>query len=292
MISSELRLLIEQKLCVYSKHESIVIAIENIAGGCINETVKIETTSGNYFLKWNSKKSYPGMFEAERKGLTLLNQQKALKIPFVITSCETENQAFLLLEYIESGSKAENFWNDFGKSLATLHKTTAPEFGLDHDNYIGSLAQSNLQNKSWTSFFIQERLEPQIKLARDKGQIETKIIEGFANLYKKLEEIFIPEPPALIHGDLWSGNFTTTEKGLPCIFDPAVYFGHREMDIAMSRLFGGFDQQFYNSYNSHFPLQKGWEERIDICNLYPLLVHVNLFGGGYLQQIKMILKKF
>ncbi|MDQ3193264.1 MAG: fructosamine kinase family protein [Bacteroidota bacterium] len=292
MISSELRLLIEQKLCVYSKHESIVIAIENIAGGCINETVKIETTSGNYFLKWNSKKSYPGMFEAERKGLTLLNQQKALKIPFVITSGETENQAFLLLEYIESGSKAENFWNDFGKSLATLHKTTAPEFGLDHDNYIGSLAQSNLQNKSWTSFFIQERLEPQIKLARDKGQIETKIIEGFASLYKKLEEIFIPEPPALIHGDLWSGNFTTTEKGLPCIFDPAVYFGHREMDIAMSRLFGGFDQQFYNSYNSHFPLQKGWEERIDICNLYPLLVHVNLFGGGYLQQIKMILKKF
>ena len=180
----------------------------------------------------------------------------------------------------------------FGKQLAQLHQNTNTSFGLEESNYIGSLLQQNNLHNNWIDFFINERLKPQIKLARDNGKIDLSTITKFERLYTKLDEIFPEEPPALLHGDLWSGNFMVDEKGGPVIIDPAVYFGHREMDIAMTKLFGGFNQQLYQSYNEHFPLEKGWEQRVDICNLYPLMVHVNLFGGGYLEQVKSILNKF
>ena len=152
--------------------------------------------------------------------------------------------------------------------------------------------QQNNSHTNWTDFFIQERLQIQIKLARDHHQIESTTISKFEKLYHRLDDIFPKEQPALLHGDLWSGNFMVDEKGAPVIMDPAVYYGHREMDIAMTKLFGGFDNQFYDAYNAHFQLEKGWKSRIDICNLYPLLVHVNLFGGSYLQQVKNIITKF
>lgn len=292
MIPKQVESLVEQKLNDFTEISCEINAIKSIGGGCINQTAKIEASVGDYFLKWNSPFLYPGMFEAEVKGLKLLDKQKALIIPAVISSGNTGNDSFLLLEYIEKGPNTTAFWKHFGKSLAELHRVCAPFFGLDHDNYIGSLPQSNRNHKDWSSFFIAERIEPQIKLARENGSIANATIARFESLYKKLEDIFPPEPSALIHGDLWNGNFMATQNEQACIFDPAVYFGHREMDIAMSKLFGGFDQKFYDSYNFHFPLQKGWENRIDICNLYPLMVHVNLFGGGYLQQVESILKRF
>jgi fructosamine-3-kinase len=139
-------------------------------------------------------------------------------------------------------------------------------------------------------FFIEERLEKQLKLALSSGKMINSDADLFQRLYSRLDIIPI-EAPSLLHGDLWSGNFMTNADGMPCLIDPAVYFGHREMDLAMTKLFGGFDDEFYEAYNESFPLAAGFEERIDIHNLYPLMVHVNLFGGGYVQQVRGILKK-
>jgi fructosamine-3-kinase len=263
-----------------------------MGGGCINHAMKVETTSGFFFLKWNSAKRFPGMFEAEAKGLTLLKEMNAIGIPRVIGTGETGSDSFILLEFIEAGSQVKNFWNDFGTSLANLHRNSSESFGLPYDNYIGSLPQDNSQKKSWTEFFIEERLEKQIAIARNSEAISNSMVQQFNHLYKQLPEIIPEEKPSLIHGDLWNGNFMTGADGKAWLIDPAVYYGHREMDLAMSKLFGGFNGEFYESYDETFPLQKGFDQRADIHNLYPLLVHVNLFGGGYLSEVKNILSRF
>jgi len=174
--------------------------------------------------------------------------------------------------------------------LATLHKTTQEDYGLDNNNYMGSLEQVNHKKKSLIDFFIECRLIPQIEMAGNK--LSKSDHEMFEALYKRLPSILIDEQPALVHGDLWSGNFMIGNKGQPVLIDPAVAYSSREVDIAMSRLFGGFDSVFYSSYEETYPTAPGLEERIDIYNLYPLLVHVNLFGGGYYQQVKNILNRF
>ncbi|MBK5285164.1 MAG: fructosamine kinase family protein [Bacteroidia bacterium] len=152
--------------------------------------------------------------------------------------------------------------------------------------------QSNSQKRTWAEFFISERLEKQIAFAKDLGVIDNSTIQQFNNLYKRLPELIPEEAPSLLHGDLWNGNFMTGNDGKAWLIDPAIYYGHREMDLAMTKLFGGFSEEFYSSYIESFPLQKGFTERIDIHNLYPLLVHVNLFGGGYLIEVKNILSRF
>ena len=200
--------------------------------------------------------------------------------------------SFLILKYIKSGIKTPTFWYDFGKQLANLHKHTVNFFGLDYNNYIGSLIQRNNKHSSWTEFFINERLSYQVKMARDNKRVDKDTISSFDRFYNRMDSIFPVEPPALLHGDLWSGNYMVNENGQPVIIDPAVYYGHREMDLGMSQLFGGFDNQFYTSYHNHFPLENGWKERLQFCNLYPLMVHVNLFGGTYLNSVKEILRKF
>jgi len=269
-----------------------VLSLLPVGGGSINEAVKAETSKGSFFVKWNHSGKYPGMFEAESKGLRLLAEAGELQIPEIISCATREETAFLVLEFIAPEKPAVNFWDDFGRSLARLHKHTFEKFGLDHGNYIGSLPQSNVQHKTWTEFFIRERLEPQIRLAKNNNRIGRSVVQQFDNLFKHLPEIFPAERPSLLHGDLWNGNYLVNSKGKSVLIDPAVYFGHREMDLAMTRLFGGFDMEFYHSYNAEFPLEKDWKSRTDICNLYPLMVHVNLFGGGYLAQVEEIIKQF
>ncbi|HLG34943.1 MAG TPA: fructosamine kinase family protein [Bacteroidia bacterium] len=273
-------------------NETKILHSVSLGGGCINNAVKIETTSGIFFLKWNDAKKFPSMFEAEAKGLMLLKSVKAIGIPEVIATGEAGIYSFIILEFIETGKKQKNFWQDFGSSLAHVHKHTSELFGLNHDNYIGSLPQSNTEKKLWTEFFISERLEKQISLAINSGAINNSTIQQFNNLFKRLPEIIPKEKPSLLHGDLWNGNFMTGADGYARLIDPAVYYGHREMDLGMTKLFGGFSEEFYEAYDNTFPLQPGFSERIDIHNLYPLLVHVNLFGGGYLQEVKNILKRF
>jgi protein-ribulosamine 3-kinase len=269
-----------------------IISINPISGGCINNAVKLSANSGDYFLKWNNAAAFPGMFEAEAKGLIHLNATKSFRIPKVIAAGIADKESFLLLEFIQPGHKSQGYWKNFGTALAELHRNTNSHFGLDHPNYIGSLPQQNNFHSSWSEFFVLERIEPQIRIAKNAEKINQQTIEKFQQLFTKIKEIFPEEPPALLHGDLWSGNIMAAAGNQPCIYDPAVYFGHREMDLAMSKLFGGFDNLFYQNYNEHYPLEKNWQKRSDICNLYPLMVHVNLFGGGYLSQVEAILRPF
>ncbi len=276
---------------IYSDEVHILDA-SYVGGGDINDARKIKTTAGTFFVKINSAARYPAMFEKEARGLKLLSAAGVIDVPQVVGFGEEGRDAFLVLHYIESGVRKSGFWQDFGKKMALLHQNTQPYFGLDHDNYIGSLPQSNRQHQSWPDFFREERLLPQIKMAHRKGLIDASFINMFDRFFSRLPALFPDEPPALVHGDLWGGNYMVSQNGDPVIIDPAVYYGHREMDLGMSQLFGGFDPAFYAAYHEHYPLHPGWQERLDYCNLYPLMVHVNLFGGGYVGSVRQILKRF
>jgi len=287
MIPVEISAKVKTLLTKYSGKETHILGSASIGGGCINNAMKVETNSGIFFLKWNDTRRYPKMFEAEAKGLTLLKEANAIGIPQVTGTDKADSYSFIVLEFIDRGKRIKSFWEDFGIALAQLHKNTSELFGLQCDNYIGSLPQSNTQRKSWIDFFTEERLEKQIALAKNSGAINSSTIQQFNHLYKRLPDIIPEEKPSLIHGDLWNGNFMTGADGKAWLIDPAIYYGHREMDLAMSKLFGGFSSEFYESYQETFPLQKGFDH-----NLYPLLVHVNLFGGGYLSEVKNILNRF
>ncbi|MFM7022258.1 MAG: fructosamine kinase family protein [Flavobacteriales bacterium] len=256
-----------------------------VSGGSINAAYCIITDKGKFFVKCNSASRYPGMFEKEAGGLRLLASSAAIALPEIVL----EDESFLVLKWVEVGRRKSNFYEIFGRQLAEMHRFSSANFGLDHDNYIGSLQQKNDWKKSWTEFFITCRIEPLLESAK---QHPSGIQKNLASLYKQLDNIFPVEKPALLHGDLWSGNYMVNETGNPLLIDPAVYFGHREMDIAMTTLFGRCDDAFYQSYHNAYPLHPGWEERIDICNLYPLLVHVNLFGRSYWSGVENILNRF
>lgn len=279
-----------ERIQVYT--DSTFIGFTFSSGGCINHRGKLTTSDGVYFLKWNDLKKFPGMFAAEAKGLRLLRDAGALVVPEVIYVDHAGAYQFLLLEYIPSADKGRDYWEQFGRGLATLHKKSAQAFGLDHNNYIGSLPQRNTPSPSWVEFFIEQRLAVQLHMAVLHKRIDNVVVRKFDSLYRKLPEIFPEESPALLHGDVWGGNIMTGSAGNPCLIDPAVYYGHREADLAMTQLFGGFHPSFLDHYEEEYPLQPGWEERLDVYNLYPLLVHVNLFGGGYSGQVLSILKRF
>jgi protein-ribulosamine 3-kinase len=264
---------------------------KHLSGGCINHAVRAECENEIFFIKWNDV-SFAGMFESEAKGLRLLKESMEMDIPEVLAFGSCSTCSYLILEYIHSGSPEMKYWTHFGQALSKMHKHTQSDYGLSFDNYIGTLFQSNQRTGSWKNFFVERRLEPQIKLAREAGKINTKTVSDFNSLIKKIPEIVMEERPALLHGDLWSGNVMTSEKGQVCLVDPSVYFGHREIEIAFTLLFGGFNKDFYDSYFENFPVTKGFEQRAEIYNLYPLLVHLNLFGGGYLNQIIGVLKRY
>lgn len=271
-----------------------VKSARSISGGSINQAAKIKLTNGqNCFLKWNTTAD-PRMFSVEEKGLNLLaSADTAIKIPAVITTGQTnENTGYLLEEFIEEGAPKPNSAADFGRNLAQLHKHHEEQYGLDHHNYIGRLPQSNTWHKNWVDFFIHERMEPQLKMATDSGKLGSDTIAHFEAMFKKLTDIFPDEPPSLLHGDLWGGNYFFDNNGQATIFDPAVYYGHREIEIAFTHLFGGFPGHFYNAYEESYPLAPGFSQRKDIHNLYPLLVHTNLFGGNYARQVGGIVRQF
>lgn len=284
--------LLEEKLASHSGLKATIADSRAVGGGSINDACKLQYGNRSFFVKWNDAGRYPGMFEAESKGLQLLRQAGALYVPEVIGSGSTAQMAFILMEYIDPGRADGQFWHRFGTQLAQLHRHTTDRFGLDHDNYIGSLPQLNAQKDEWPDFFLTQRLEPQLKMARDAGLADRSLSRSFQQLYNKLPDLFPEEPPALLHGDLWSGNYLCSSKKQAVLIDPAVYYGHREMDLGMSQLFGGFDMAFYKAYDATWPLEQGWQQRLHLCNLYPLMVHVNLFGSGYLGQVNRILRHY
>ena len=263
----------------------------HVSGGSINEAFKVETLTETFFLKLNEASRFPKMFETERNGLLLLSESD-FTVPKPIAIGEHGDHQFIIMDWVEQGSPSINFWNNFGRSLAKLHLLNSDRFGLNHNNYIGSLTQSNHWHSNWSDFIREERLLPQLQLAEKKGLLSPKMKSGFGSLFNRLDEIYPTEKPALVHGDLWSGNKMPALNGNPCIYDPAVYFGHREMDLAMMALFGGFGVDWVDAYNEVYPLENGWRDRLVIGQLYPLMVHVNLFGTSYTRSVETILQKF
>ncbi len=260
-----------------------------VYGGDINQSFRIQTNRGDFFVKINDAQIFPGMFEKEADGLNRLAATGNVQVPEVVATGRSGDLQFLILQYIEKSKPAPDFWEKFGSSLAEMHRHTQRHYGLEYDNYIGSLIQINTEDSSWVNFFIQNRLRAQLNMAINKNLVDVDCIEGFEKLFDRLHKLLPVEFPHLLHGDLWSGNFLSGPGGQAVIIDPAVYYGHREMDLAMTLLFGGFDDRFYAAYNEAFPLLPGWEERMPIYQLYPLLVHLNLFGGSYYDRICQIL---
>lgn len=271
---------------------SEILGVRSISGGSINSALLLTTPDGSFFLKYNSASRHPQMFAKEFEGLELLASTKTIRLPKPLFYFEGQQYSGLLLEFIEEQAYSESFWDIFAFQLSQLHQNTQASFGLDFDNYMGSLPQSNKSSSSFVDFFINQRLLPQLKIARDQLEITPQHIKQSERLFEALPSIVPEEKPALIHGDLWSGNFMSDEKGDPAIMDPACYYGHREVDIAMTAMFGGFSPQFYQSYHQHHPLEKGWQDRLKYYNLYPVLIHVNLFGSSYLASLEAVLKRF
>lgn len=262
-------------------------------GGSINKTYHLKINKReNFFLKLNSTAAFPDLFEKEKSGLQFLQQQNCIRIPSIILYEKNDKYQLLLLEWIEGGIRNESFWKTFGEQLAALHQVTNKSFGFTENNYMGALPQSNQWKDNWIDFFIDYRLRPQIELAREKKIFQKDHTDAFETLFRKIDSIFNKEQSSLLHGDLWSGNFMCSDQSSPVLIDPAVYFGHRSMDLAMTTLFGGFDKTFYDAYHYHFPLPANYREQWEICNIYPLLIHLNLFGEGYLYDITSTLKKY
>ncbi|HEY3496981.1 MAG TPA: fructosamine kinase family protein [Polyangiaceae bacterium] len=267
-----------------------------LSGGDINDAFEIALCDGRRVFVKTNRQAPDGMFAAEARGLRWLASAGSLRVPRVlaVSSGGAEGGAeFLALELLDPAPRRACFDEELGRGLAALHASGAPSFGLDHDNFIGSLPQSNRSHATWPEFFRAERLEPQLRRAEREGRVGSSLLRAFDRLYGKLPELVgPPEAPARLHGDLWGGNLHVDEAGAPCLIDPAAYAGHREVDLAMMRLFGGFSERVFAAYAESHPLAPGHAERVPLYQSYPLLVHVNLFGGGYARSVEAVLARY
>lgn len=268
---------------------SIPEQLLTLEGGDINQVFHCLLSDKQFVIKLNNSKDYPEMFIKESKGLKLLSQSKFI-VPKTKAVGTFDKYDFLMLEYIPT-SKSIN-WEIFGGNLGHLHLLSSAQFGLDHDNYIGSLKQNNSLENNWFDFYSNHRLLELTSQARDKQLLSRKDCLEIENVCGILPEIIPACNPSLLHGDLWSGNLLATKTGAPALIDPAVYYGHPEMDWAMLDLFGSFPVISFEKYQEVYPLEKGFEKRKEIHQIYPLLVHLILFGRGYYNSIMNIVKKF
>ena len=260
----------------------------SVGGGCINNGACIQTTSGHtFFLKTNDHAPVD-MFAREAEGLKALHQHGGPRVP----QPYLYGQNFLLMEDLSPGTRQFDYWPEFGHRLASLHNVIDEQYGFPHDNYIGSTPQPNPFTKDGYIFFGQHRLLYQARLARDRGLLSSSDVQDVEQLENKLRDLVPPQPPSLIHGDLWSGNAMTDSNGAPAIIDPATHYGWAEAELAMTTLFGSFPDVFYHSYEEVHPLERGYRSRFPIYNLYHLLNHLNLFGRGYHGQVISILRRF
>lgn len=274
---------------VFSRIEDLIghkiTGFKSISGGSIAATNQIRFENGNYaFLK--TEPYSEDMFFKEANGLKEIRKTACIRVPEVLF-VESD---ILLLEFIQEGNMDKDFFNRFGIQLANLHKKSAGKFGFKEDNYIGATPQKNsattTETRNWCDFYYNKRLLYQYKLAESNGLVGNELKNGFLVLEARIEEILegSEEKPTLLHGDLWSGNFLCDKDSNPCLIDPAVYYGHREADLAMTKLFGGFSDDFYSSYQREMPLPQGFDYRENIYLLYHVLNHLNLFGNSYYEQ--------
>lgn len=267
-----------------------------VLGGDINEAAQLTLNDGrSLFLKYNPF-PLPKLFEVEARGLEILREASALRVPQVYAVGEVEDTypAYILMDWIpaeRSSTRGRSVMKDFGLGLAHLHERHAPRHGLDHDNYIGSLPQYNGREDSWATFYRDRRLGVQRDLARERNRLPRSRERLLDSLMERIER-FVPEGEAsLLHGDLWGGNYLIS-SGQPVLIDPAVSFGHREVELAFTELFGGFPEEFYRGYNEGWPIDPDYEDRRPLYQLYPLLVHLNLFGESYGRQVDSILHRY
>ncbi len=286
----EVWLQIEQQISAASGEAFSIHTRQGVSGGCINSAYRLKDCEGrSYFVKLNQAESLP-MFEAEAEGLRELSQVDAIRVPSPLCSGVAAGQAFLVMEDLSlsgTGSMAE-----FGQQLAQLHRHTQQDFGWQRDNSIGSTPQINIVEKDWVCFWREQRLGFQLQLASKNNAAHSlinkgeKLLDSFATLFDGYQ----PQA-SLLHGDLWSGNYAFTQKTEVVIFDPAVYYGDREADIAMTELFGGFPAAFYHAYEQVWPLDVGYAQRKTLYNLYHILNHFNMFGGGYAAQAEGMIER-
>jgi fructosamine-3-kinase len=269
----------------------------SLGGGMINDAASVEVSGTRYFVKWNGN-APSAFFEVEARGLALLRATNTLRVPQVIAHSESSEHApaYLILEWIESAPNVESraFLENLGRSLAALHRVTGAAFGLDHHNYIGSLPQQNTQSASWPEFFRDQRIAAQMEIARKLGHLPPHRESLLRKLIEQIETLVSGSgnPPSLIHGDLWPGNFLAASDGRPAVVDPAIYYGDREVEIAYTELFGGFPTPFLEAYREAYPLDLGYEYRRPLLQLYPLLVHLNHFGETYGGSVEAVCQHY
>ncbi|HEY0896290.1 MAG TPA: fructosamine kinase family protein [Sphingobacteriaceae bacterium] len=288
-LSTELTAAVELVLKHGGVFDGPVQVAGRVASG-LTETMRLRSGDRSWFLKCQQAERYPRMLQLEALALRSIGATSTVHVPRVLGSGLSGGQQFLVLEWIQPGPDTAQAHARLGRQLARLHRTTAGTFGQDYDNYIGTLVQRNDRRDNWTDFFTAMRLEPLLQTADEKGLIDRSMRAEFDAFISSLDRLYPKEPPALLHGDLWNGNFLVAPGGDPVLVDPAIYYGHREMDLAMSVLFGEFGPEFYDAYQEEYPLEKGWRERLEFWNLYPRLVHLILFGRGYLPGIRSSLE--
>jgi fructosamine-3-kinase len=263
-----------------------------VYGGDINQSAKVVCQRRPYFVKWNLQ-APADMFPTEAHSLQLLDEANAVRVPRVIAQGDADGDcpAFLVLEWIETGSKygSGQALADFGAALAALHRHTGDQHGLDRDNYIGRLPQPNTPSARWSTFYRDQRLGYQMELARRGGRLPRHREDVLTRLMDRLTDLLDDKmiPPSLIHGDLWGGNYMIDNRNCAVLIDPAVCYGHREMDLAMSELFGGFSPSFYDAYFEAYPAPD-YPERRALYQLYYILAHLNLFGETYGPRVDSI----
>lgn len=253
-----------------------------VTGGCINQTFALHGQDRRrFFVKLNSPEHQP-LFAAEAAGLHAIDTTRTVRVPTVVCVGDTETESFLVLEWLELHGRADSA--RLGAQLGALHRNTSDRFGFAENNFIGTTPQSNMQTHDWITFWREQRLGHQLTLAAQNGHLH--LLPAGEKLLDAMPLFFAGHAPqpSLLHGDLWGGNHAFLTDGTPVIFDPAAYYGDRECDLAMTELFGGFDAAFYAAYRAAWPLDAGYRVRKTLYNLYHILNHANLFGGGYARQ--------
>ncbi|ROR34300.1 fructosamine kinase family protein [Inmirania thermothiophila] len=262
-----------------------------VGGGCIHRAAVVEGEGGRWFVKRNRAAALP-QFEAEADGLAALAAAGALRVPRPLTWGEACGEAYLVMEYLPLGRAGPQAEEALGRGLAALHRCAGEAFGWHRDNFIGATPQPNPRERRWAVFFREQRIAHQLRLARERGAPGGLLRRGEALLAAIPALLAGHDPvPSLIHGDLWGGNWAADEDGRPVIFDPAVYHGDREADLAMTELFGGFGPRFHAAYREAWPLDAGYGVRRTLYNLYHVLNHFNLFGGGYAAQAEAMMER-
>lgn len=285
MLDFELETLKDQLGCT-----KVPRLIQILSGGDINDVFLLDSAFGKLVVKRNLFEAFPEMLAKEMRALKYFNANVALNYAKPILSYSEGKYQYLVLAYAEKGRNTPEAQERLGHDLAMQHRTTNESFGWEENNYIGSLKQVNEWQREWSVFYAENRILPLTILAYENNKLPTTVLKRIECLCQHFPEIFPNEPPALLHGDLWGGNYFIQTNRAPFLYDPAVYFGHREMDIAMTQLFGSFSDDFLSAYQATYPLENDWRNRIPLCQLYPLLVHLNLFGSTYLNSVKRVLE--